>query len=378
MKRFASLALAPLVFGPPAAAQSMAGMPGMSMPTRPADKVSKAHTKVPPPVPATHRRRQQPVRGAAATSGAVTDHAMLGMPSPPAGGGMAGMPMPAAAVAGVASPTGMAGMDMSGAAQDQPSGRHDMAGMSEPESPDAPPPRAPTDLAADRYYDPAAMASARATLRQEHGGDRLSLVMANLAEYQTGRGGGGYRWDGQAYFGGDINGLALTSEGSGASRTGLESAELQALYSRAVTPYFDLHAGVRQDFAPRGQTYATVGFQGTTPGWFDVQGAVFISAQGELLGRLEGSYDLRLTQRLVLQPRAELNFAAKDTPATQTGSGLSEAELGLRLRYEIRRTFAPYIGIAYDAEAGKTADFARNRGEDVGGASFVAGVRAWF
>jgi len=114
------------------------------------------------------------------------------------------------------------------------------------------------------------------------------------------------------------------------------------------------------------------------PYWFDVEGAVFLSTKGEVLVRVEGTYDLRLTQRLVLQPRAELNFAAQDTAETRTGSGLSNAELGLRLRYEIRREFAPYIGVSFDRRFGGTADYARVAGEDVKATSFVVGVRAWF
>jgi len=222
------------------------------------------------------------------------------------------------------------------------------------------------------------MAAARATLRREHGGATAYQAMASLAEYQARPGGGGYRWEAQASFGGDIDRVLLTTEGEGRLRQGLDSAELQALYARAITPYFNLQAGVRQDFAPLGRTYATVGFQGLVPYWFDLQGALFLSTRGELLGRVEGTYDLRLTQRLILQPRVELNLAAQDTLQTQTGSGLSNAELGVRLRYEIIREFAPYIGVSYDQKVGKTADYARARGEDPAAVSFVAGIRAWF
>ena len=262
---------------------------------------------------------------------------------------------------------GMKGMDMPAA---PPSG--------EAAIPDTPRPPAPGGYAADRDYDPDAMAAARATLRQEHGGAMLSQVMANLAEYQARPGGGGYRWDGEAWFGGDIDRLVLTSEGEGTEREGTASAEFQALYSRAIDPYFNLQAGVRQDFAPLGRTYATVGFQGLAPYWFDVQGALFLSTRGELLARLESTYDLRLTQRLILQPRVELNLAAQDTPQTRTGSGLSNAELGLRLRYQFRPALAPYVGVSYDQLVGKTADYARVRGEDPAAVSFVAGIRAWF
>ena len=105
---------------------------------------------------------------------------------------------------------------------------------------------------------------------------------------------------------------------------------------------------------------------------------MFLSSKGELLGRVGGTYDLRLTQRLILQPRAELNLSAQDSPQTRTGSGLSNAELGLRLRYEIKREFAPYIGVSYDQKVGKTANYARALGEGPAVTSFVVGGRAWF
>jgi copper resistance protein B len=282
---------------------------------------------------------------------------------------MPGMTMPASPVAPSAAPT-MPGMDMSKSA----------AAPTEPETaiPPTPPPPARADHAADRYFDPARMAAARAVLREEHGGAVSSKVMANILDYQAGPGGGGYRWDGQAMFGGDINRLVLKSEGEGSSRAGLDTAEAQALYSRAIGRYFDLQAGLRQDFSPHARTYLALGTEGLAPYWFDVAGALFLSSQGEVLGRVEGTYDVRLTQRLVLQPRIELNLAAQDTAETRTGSGLSKAELGLRLRYEIRHEFAPYIGVSYDRRFGKTADYARLAGEDPESTSFVVGLRAWF
>lgn len=240
------------------------------------------------------------------------------------------------------------------------------------------PPTAPDDHAADRFYDPAAMAAARAALREEHGGEPYPLVTVNLAEYQAGQAGGGYRWDAEASFGGDIDRLVIKSEGDGSRRDGLDAAEIQGLYSHAVGPYFDAQAGLRQDFGPGAPTYVTAGIQGLLPYWIEVEAAAFLSTRGELLGRAEATYDLRLTQRWVLQPRVELNFAARDSPETRIGSGLSNAELGLRLHYEISRQFAPYVGVSYDRRLGRTADFARLHDEDGGGASVVAGVRTWF
>ena len=239
-----------------------------------------------------------------------------------------------------------------------------------------PPP--PADHLADKFYDPAAMAAARRVVAEEHGGSVHSKVMADLVEYQARSGTDGYRWEGEGWYGGDIDRFVAKTEGDGDVRHGLERAEIQALYSHAVGPYFDLQAGVRQDVKPGGRTYLTVGTEGLLPYWFRVSGAAFVSTKGEVLGRLEGTYDLRLTQRLILQPRVELNLSAQNTRETRTGAGLSSAELGLRLRYEIHREFAPYIGVSFDRRLGRSADYVRAAGEDVGGASFVAGVRAWF
>lgn len=248
----------------------------------------------------------------------------------------------------------------------------------EAEIPQTAGPPAPGDHLADKFYDPAAMAAARRVLAEEHGGSVHSKLMANLLEYQARSGSDGYRWQGEGWYGGDIDRFVAKTEGEGDVRHGLERAEVQALYSRAVGPYFDLQAGVRQDMAPRGRTYLTVGTEGLLPYWFRVSAAVFVSTKGEVLGRLEGTYDLRLTQRLILQPRVELNLSAQNTRETRTGAGLADAELGLRLRYEIRREFAPYVGVSFERSLGRTADYARAAGERASATSFVAGVRAWF
>lgn len=388
MNRLALITLVPLAFAVPASGQTMdhAAMPGMTMPmpAAPVAKAKPASAKTSPKAKAGPRRHHQVARPAsaapktaAASSDAHACHDMAGMPMPGTPPADAVPGMAAAQAPGGADMAGMKGMDMSTPPQLAP----DMASMremAEPGIPATPPPPAPKDYAAERFFDPAAMAAARATLTAEHGGAQISKVMANLAEYQAAPGGGGYRWEGQAWVGGDINRFVLKTEGEGTGRDGLDSAEVQGLYSHAIGPYFNLQAGLRQDFKPHSRTYATVGFEGLAPYWFDVEGALFLSNQGELLGRLEGTYDLRLTQRFILQPRAELNLAAQDTMETRTGAGISNAELGLRLRYEITRQFAPYIGVSYDRKFGKTGDYARALGEDVEATSFVMGVRAWF
>ncbi|HWU13150.1 MAG TPA: copper resistance protein B [Caulobacter sp.] len=295
-----------------------------------------------------------------------------------AGHDMGGMPETATPAPATVDPH--AGHDMSG--MTQPGGapqNGEVEAMGPPPLPDhetrAPAP--PTDHLADTVFDPAAMDQARAVLRQEHGGAPASQVMANLLEYRARSGDDGYHWDGEAWFGGDLNRLVLKSEGEG-DRHGVEAGEIQALYSRAVGLYTDLQVGVRQDVEPRSRTYATAGFETLLPYWIEAGGALFLSDKGDVLGRAEGAIDWRITQRLILQPRAELNFAGQDIPETATGAGLSDGELGLRLRYEVHREFAPYLGVAWARRFGRTADYARALDREVSDTSFVVGLRAWF
>lgn len=255
---------------------------------------------------------------------------------------------------------------------------------SAPKSPDpapgsAPPPPPPTDRAAARFYDPAEIAAADRAMRQEHGGMRFGQVFFNLAEVQIRNGRDGYRWDGEGWFGGDRDRLVVKSEGEGVFRQGVEAAEVQALYARAIDPYWNLIAGVRQDLAagPR-RTYAAVGVEGLAPYWFDVEAMLFLSDKGDVAARTEAWYDQRITQRAVLQPRVELNVAAQDMPASRIGAGLSQAEVGVRLRYEIAREFAPYVGVSWERRFGNTARFARADGDGTGGFALALGVRTWF
>lgn len=244
---------------------------------------------------------------------------------------------------------------------------------------DAPAPAAPDDWYADRIYSPSEMARSRDEMMKENGAQTLAFISFNLAEYQVRQGRDGFRWDGEGWYGGDISRVTVKSEGEGAFGEGVEEAEVQLLYSRAVDPYFNLQAGVRQDLGPGPKrTYATAGFEGLAPYWFDVEGALFLSNKGDVLGRLEGYYDQRIIQRLILQPRAEANFALQDVRESGIGSGLSDLELGLRLRYEVVKEFAPYVGVEWARKVGDTARFARAAGEDADMTSFVAGIRFWF
>jgi copper resistance protein B len=240
-------------------------------------------------------------------------------------------------------------------------------------------PPIPTDHAADALYDPAAMARARAALARENGGMVQSMILIDMLETQVRKGADGYRWEGEAWFGGDIDRLTIKTEGEGVYRSALNSAEVQALWSHAIDPWFNLQAGARQDLRPTpARTYASLGIEGLAPYWFKLTGTAFLSDKGDLTARLEASHDIRLTQRLLLTPRLEANLSAQDVPAQGVGSGLSEIELGARLHYAFVPRFAPYVGVEWRRALGDTARYERLAGEDADSVGFVIGVRFWF
>lgn len=264
-----------------------------------------------------------------------------------------------------------------------PHAGHDMGAMEAAAPPVAPPP--PEALsgpahAADAAFGAGRMAAAREALRAEHGGGRTYRFVIDQLEIGQRDGRDGYAWeDVQFWYGGDLNKLWIKSQGEGTFGEGVESVEVQALFSRAIAPFFDVQAGVRYDFRPRpDRAHLVLGIQGLAPYWFEVDAAAFLSENGDITARAEVEYDQRITQRLILQPRAELDFSLQDVPELDIGAGLSTAELGLRLRYEIVPEFAPYVGVQYERAFGDTADFRRASGDDVGGWSLVLGVRTWF
>ena len=238
--------------------------------------------------------------------------------------------------------------------------------------------------AADAIWGAQAMAPSREALYEDHGNMLIGWFQADRLELRSGVGGGasgdsdGFLWDVQAYYGGDLDKLWLKSEGEGEFGEGVEDAEIQALYSRAIAPFFDLQAGVRQDLTAGGRTHLVLGVQGLAPYEFELDAALFVSTKGDVTARIEAELDQRLTQRLILQPRAELELAAQGIRAVGTGRGISSAEAGLRLRYEIVPEFAPYLGVEYETKLGRSRDFARIAGEDPDGLALVAGVRFWF
>ena len=184
-------------------------------------------------------------------------------------------------------------------------------------------------------------------------------------------------WEAEAWIGKDINKLWFKTEGERVDGE-TEEFELQALYSRAIDPYWDFQVGLRRDFKPESRNWAVAGFNGLAPYHFETDAAVFIGESGRTALRLQSEYELMLTQKLVLSPEIELNLYGKDDPELGIGSGLSDGSLGLRLRYEFTRQFAPYVGVEYSSKFGKTADFAREEGEDVSDTKLLLGISAWF
>lgn len=261
-----------------------------------------------------------------------------------------------------------------------PHAGHDMSQPATGPQPAPPPPEAlggPAH-AADAVYG-ADMERARAVLRREHGGTAQSMVMVERAEAVVRDGRDGYALDAQAWFGGDIDKLWLKGEAEGEWGEKLEHAELQALWSRAIDPWFDVQAGVRFDPQPGpNRTHLVLGLQGLAPHWWEVDGALFLSTKGELTARGEAEYDLRITQELVLQPRLEVALSAQDIRELGIGAGLSEASAGLRLRYQPTPAFAPYVGVEYERAFGATARFRRAEGEGRGGVNLLAGLRFFF
>ncbi len=206
--------------------------------------------------------------------------------------------------------------------------------------------------------------------------DIYSFILGDRLEYQSN--GDTWVWDAEGWIGGDYHKVWWKTQGDNVDGR-IEEAELQLLYSRALSPFFDLQLGVRHDFEPQpSRTFMVVGLQGLAPQWIELDIAAFVSEDGDFSMRLELEYDLLLTQRLTLQPRIEFDLAAQEVAEQQVGKGLTSTELGVRLRYEVRREFAPYIGVTWRKTYGGTRNFLKAEGVKDDTVSFVAGIRFWF
>lgn len=209
-----------------------------------------------------------------------------------------------------------------------------------------------------------------------HGESLFYYVEAERLEYRDDA--GATLWDLQGWYGSDLHKLWIKTEGH-ANDSNVEDAELQVLYSRAWTAFFDLQFGLRVSEIDDGDIVSAVaGLQGMAPYRVEVDAALFVSEDGDVSIRTEFERDIFLTERLILQPRAEIDIALQDIPELGVGSGLSELSLGLRLRYEVTRKFAPYLGIEHERSFGDTADLLEAAGQDPEETTLLAGLRFWF
>jgi len=221
-----------------------------------------------------------------------------------------------------------------------------------------------------------------ASLMQMDDTSRFAKVTFDQLEWRNGGMNEGRAvWDAQGYYGGDYDKLWIKTEGKYVSqgRTGVHDADVEVLWDRVISTWWSVQAGGRQDFGTgQSRTWAALGIQGLAPQWFQTEATVFASDEGRTAARLKAEYELLLTQRLVLQPFAEANFYGHSDPAHEIGSGLSDLEISVRLRYEVYRQFAPYVGVVWLRRFGGTADLVRAAGGEDSDLELTAGLRVWF
>lgn len=324
---------------PAAAGSTGMAMGDMAMPGTPHGSTADAQA-TPPPKQAT-----PPARGAS-TSGAS-------MPSMPSMPGMTHAAHAAGAMPATAhgQAHGMAGLRMQGGA-------------------------APADARSDDYSD--AIGGGAMPGMDMRDAEPLGLLRFDQLEAFDGRHGSGQAWEVEGWYGTDADKLLLRSEGRREGGS-FDDSDAEALWSHAVAAYWDTELGVRSDFGDGpGRQWLAFGAQGLAPYWFELAATAYAGPGGRTAARLRVEYDLRITQRLVLQPEWEANLYGKDDPRRRLGRGLSDAGFGLRLRYEIRRQFAPYLGVVWTRRFGGTASFARAEGRAVSDRQLVAGLRIWF
>ncbi|MBX9846368.1 MAG: copper resistance protein B [Xanthobacteraceae bacterium] len=204
-----------------------------------------------------------------------------------------------------------------------------------------------------------------------------SAVRFDKLEWNRRGGSDSARWDLEAYVGTDYDKFFFKSEGFYDGRAGkFDEAQLQALYSRMITYYFDLQVGVRHDFSPRpSRTYAVIGVEGLAPGFIEIDAEAYVSEKGKISGSFTAWHDLLITNRLILQPRIDVRIQAQSVAELGLGRGITDFELGARLRYEMLRNFAPYIGVAWDRKVGETAAIAEREMKQTSSVYLVAGLR---
>lgn len=208
------------------------------------------------------------------------------------------------------------------------------------------------------------------------------LILVDELEYRLKDGQDSLNWEAISWVGGDYERLWIETEGEIGLEDGDGEAEIQLLYGQLISPFFDLQAGIRYEQLygdeSRGRAFAVVGLQGLLPYLFEADASLFISQEGDISARLSAEQQLLITQRLFLEPSFETNLAIQEVEDFGVGSGLNDIELGVRLRYELNRKVAPYLGVSWTRLFGDTADFAEGDGESVDDLALTAGVRLLF
>ncbi len=206
----------------------------------------------------------------------------------------------------------------------------------------------------------------------------LTKLMLDKFEVGFAKGPNPITWEGGLWIGKDLNKLWFKTEGEHVSGE-IEGSENQLLFSHAISTFWDLQAGWRHDTVPgTSRDYAQIGIQGLAPYFVETDANLSFGKNSQVKLNFNFEYEMMLTQKLVLSPEFGFNAYAKDDKAMGVGSGLSDASAGLRLRYEVKREFAPYIGVNWSKKFGKTADFITDEGGDSSETMFVAGVRIWY
>ncbi len=263
------------------------------------------------------------------------------------------------------------------------------AGVRKPDTPEAP--ATPADAAPHQheptpalpsFITPVTDADRRAAFPDVHGhaahdNGVYSYILFDQMEWQRSGGTDGVAWDSRGWVGRDLDRLWFRTEGRGADGR-VDDAEAHVLYGRAIARWWDVVAGVRQDVRPGSpQTWGAVGIQGLAPYWFQLAVTAYVGPSARTNVRVEAEYELLLTNRLILKPLVDVELRSQTDRDRGVGAGLSSADIGVRLRYEVRRELAPYVGIVWSRRFFGTADLARTRGAVVGEVRFVSGLRVW-
>lgn len=208
------------------------------------------------------------------------------------------------------------------------------------------------------------------------GDEPLGRLLIDQLEYTHGKSGGSQTWEAQGWYGYDTNKLWVRTEGE---RSHGRRGDVELFWNHNIAAFWSTQLGGRYDIGDGpGRPWAAFGIQGLAPYWFELEVTGYIGPSGRTAARFLAEYELLFTQRLILQSEAEINFYGKDDPARHIGSGLSDVELGLRLRYEIHRQFAPYIGVVWTGRFGVTGYRPREAHQSFPNRQFVAGLRIWF